>query len=136
MWIYPFVAFGAFIVIAYNLGLWNDRFHTDFWFAFAWGAFPVLASYWIHASRLSAAVVLLALGCFAMTLAQRTLSTQVRTVRRRTRRVEGTMELIDGSSVVLGEASLIAAPERALLLLSIFSVALAAGLLAFRMGNY
>jgi len=133
MWIYPFVAFGAFIVIAYNLGLWNDRFHTDFWFAFAWGAFPVLASYWIHASRLSAAVVLLALGCFALTVAQRTLSTQVRTVRRRTRRVEGTMELNDGSSVVLGEASLIAAPERALLLLSIFSVALAAGLLAFRL---
>ena len=135
LWIFPFVAFGAFIVIAYNLGLWNDRFHTDFWFAFAWGAFPVLASYWIHASRLSAAVVLLALGCFAMTLAQRTLSTQVRTVRRRTRRVEGTMELIDGSSVALGEASLIAAPERALLLFSIFSVALAAGLLAFRLEN-
>ena len=43
--------------------------------------------------------------------------------------------LNDGSLVVLGEASLIAVPERALLLLSIFAVALAAALLAFRMEN-
>ena len=33
---------GAFIVVAYNLELFGGRFHTDFWFALAWGAFPAL----------------------------------------------------------------------------------------------
>ena len=30
---------GAFIVVAYNLELFGGRFHGDFWFALAWGAF-------------------------------------------------------------------------------------------------
>ena len=36
----PFVLAGAFVVLAYNLELFGGRFHTDFWFAAAWGAFP------------------------------------------------------------------------------------------------
>ena len=78
--VFAFVAFGGFIVIFYNLGLWHNRFHTDLWFAFSWGAFPVLTSYWVNASRLDVAVVLLAVGCFLLTLAQRTLSIPVRTI--------------------------------------------------------
>src|SRR6476619_2762153 len=35
----PFVAAGAFLVLAYNLELGGGRFHTDVWFAVAWGAF-------------------------------------------------------------------------------------------------
>ncbi|MCH8831416.1 MAG: hypothetical protein IID00_01555 [Chloroflexi bacterium] len=136
LWIFPFVAFGGFIVVFYNLGIWHDRFHSDFWFAFSWGAFPVLTSYWINASRLDAAAVLLAFGCLIFTLAQRTLSTQVRTVRRKAVRVEGTMELSDGSAVRLDIPALIAVPERALLLLSGAIVTFAASLLAFRLLNH
>ncbi len=136
LWIFPFVAFGGFIVVFYNLGIWHDRFHSDFWFAFSWGAFPVLTSYWINASRLDAAAVLLAFGCLIFTLAQRTLSTQVRTVRRKAVRVEGTMELSDGSAVRLDIPTLIAVPERALLLLSGAIVTFAASLLAFRLLNH
>src|SRR3954464_8863620 len=33
-----FVAAGAFIVLAYNLELFGGRFHSDTWFAVAWGA--------------------------------------------------------------------------------------------------
>ena len=40
----PFVLAGAFGVVAYNLELFGGRFHTDFWFAAAWGAFPALAA--------------------------------------------------------------------------------------------
>ncbi len=36
LWILPFVAFGGFIVVFYNSGIWHDRFHSDFWFAFSW----------------------------------------------------------------------------------------------------
>jgi len=39
-WMFAFVAFGGFIVVFYNLGLWHNRFHTDLWFAFSWGGVP------------------------------------------------------------------------------------------------
>ena len=132
-WILPFVAFGGFIVIAYNLGLWNDRFHSDFWFAFAWGAFPALTSYWINSPSITASAVLLALGCFLLGLAQRTLSTQVRTVRRKTLSIEGSMQMTDGSSVSLDSSRIISAPEKALFLLSLTMVAFSGSMVAFRL---
>ena len=133
MWLFPFVAFGAFIAVAYNLGLWNSRFHTDVWFAFAWGAFPVLTSYWINALSFSAVPVLLGLGCFTLSLAQRSLSTQVRTLRRKTISVQGKMEMVDGSVERISLSGMLQAPERALALLSIAIPLLAASLLAFRL---
>ena len=63
LWLLPFVAFGGFIVVAYNLGLWNNRFHSDYWFAFSWGAFPVMTSYWIHSPNITPSLLLLAAGC-------------------------------------------------------------------------
>ena len=78
---------------------------------------------------------MLALGCFIFTLTQRTLSTHVRTVRRKAVRVEGTMELSDGSAVRLDIPTLISVPERALFLLSGAIVSFAASLLVFRLLN-
>ena len=132
-WIFAFVAFGGFMVAFYNLGLWSNRFHTDLWFAFSWGAFPVLTSYWVHASRLDAAVVLVAVGCFFLTLAQRTLSTPVRTIRRKALNVEGHIDLANGERLELDREKIILVPERALLFLGAAIVVLAAGLLTFRL---
>ena len=131
LWIFPFVAFGGFIAVAYNLGLWHGRFHSDYWFAFAWGALPALTSYWINALSLNLAAVLMACGCFTLSLAQRTLSTQVRTIRRRTLKVEGRMEMADGSTIRLDATRMILAPEGALRLLSLTVVVLAVSLLVF-----
>ena len=39
-WLIPLVIIGAFLALAYNLELFDGRFHTDLWFAIAWGAFP------------------------------------------------------------------------------------------------
>ena len=132
-WIFAFVAFGGFMVAFYNLGLWSNRFHTDLWFAFSWGAFPVLTSYWVHASRLDAAVVLVAVGCFFLTLVQRTLSTPVRTIRRKALNVEGHIDLANGERLELDREKIILVPERALLFLGAAIVVLAAGLLTFRL---
>ena len=132
-WLFPFVAFGIFIAVAYNLGTWNNKFHSDFWFAFSWGAFPVLTSYWINSLNLNAAAVLLACGCFTLSLAQRALSTQVRTIRREALSVEGTMQMSDGSTVNLDSSGIISTPERALSLLSLTIVVLAVGLLVSRL---
>ena len=132
-WIFPFVAFGGFIAVAYNLGLWHNKFHSDYWFAFAWGAFPVLTSYWINSLSLSVAPILLACGCFTLSLAQRTLSTQVRIVRRKAISVEGRMEMADGGTVKLDSSRIILEPERALRLLCLTAVVFASSLLAFRL---
>lgn len=132
-WIFAFVAFGGFIVVAYNLGLWHNRFHTDFWFAFSWGAFPVLTAYWVNALRFDVAVVLLAVGCFVLTMVQRTLSTPVRTIRRKALSVEGFIKLDNGKRLVLDSRSIVSVPERALLLLGAAIVVLTAGLLVFRL---
>ena len=40
-WLWAFIAVGGFLVVAYNLELFGGAFHSDLWFALAWGAFPV-----------------------------------------------------------------------------------------------
>lgn len=131
--LFPFVAFGTFIAVAYNLGLWRGRFHSDFWFAFSWGAFPAFTSYWASALSLNTSAVPMALGCFTLSLAQRSLSTPVRTIRREALRVEGRIEMADGSMTELTPAVVLRPAERALKLLSLTTVVVAASLLAFRL---
>ncbi|MFN2469429.1 MAG: hypothetical protein ABR583_00225 [Gaiellaceae bacterium] len=118
LWLLPLVAFGGFIVVAYNLELFGGRFHGDVWFGLSWGAFPLLAGYLVCAERIDVEAVAAAGAAFLLTLAQRVLSTQVRTVRRRLRAVTGTAEYDDGRRELLDASSLTAAPEAALRLLS------------------
>jgi len=134
LWLLPLVAFGAFVVGAYNLEWLGGRFHTDLWFGLAWGAFPLLTAYVAQAESLRVAAVLAAAFATLSSLAQRRLSTQVRTMRRRVVAVSGTIELRDGTREPLTVASLAAAPEAALRLLSAALVALAAALLVLRLG--
>ena len=132
-WLLAFVGFGVFIVMAYNLELWKGRFHSDLWFALAWGTFPFITSYWINALSLDAIALLGALACFTLSLTQRTLSNQVRTIRRKALHVEGTVEWDNGTTTELDAYALILAPERALRLLSLSLVVLAVALLVFRL---
>ncbi len=135
VWLLAFVGLGVFIVVAYNLEYWGGRFHSDLWFALAWGTFPLITSYWINALTLDAVAFLWALVCLALSLAQRTLSTQVRTIRRKALRIEGFVALNNGVTNVLDAPTLIEVPERALRLLSFSVVALAVALLTFRLIN-
>src|SRR5262249_9342224 len=52
LWLLVFVAVGAFIVVAYNLELFDGTFHGGLWFPAAWGAFPVLTAYFASARTL------------------------------------------------------------------------------------
>jgi hypothetical protein len=129
-WLLAFVAVGAFLVPAYNLELFGGRFHSDVWFGLAWGAFPVLTAYVATAERLAPEAVLAAVAALFFSLAQRHLSTQVRAVRRRVQRVEGTIEYRDGSAEEISPATLLAAPELALRALTLATIAVAAALVA------
>jgi heme O synthase-like polyprenyltransferase len=132
LWLLPFVALGGFLVLAYNLELFGGLFHTDLWFGFAWGAFPVLTGYLVAAEKLSVEAVLAAVFGLVSSLGQRALSTQVRKVRRRVGDVTGTMTLTGGTPEPISRETLTAAPETALRLLAAGMVSLAAALLALR----
>ncbi|MEK6275118.1 MAG: hypothetical protein AABM30_07240 [Actinomycetota bacterium] len=132
-WLAPLVALGAFIVCAYNLELAGGRFHSDWWFAVAWGSFPLLAAYLVVAERITVEALLAAAFAAFLSLAQRHLSTQVRTMRRRVASVEGTIELLDGSRVPVTAKTLTAAPEAALRALTVAVTTLAAAVLVFRL---
>jgi hypothetical protein len=129
----PFVLVGTFVVLAYNLEWFGGRFHTAFWLAAAWGAFPVLTGYWVNSLTLRPSALFAAVGCFTLTLAQRRLSTPVRELRRRTVSLSGEQRLADGSIVTLDAAHLAAPLEGALGACAVGVVALAIGLVLARL---
>jgi hypothetical protein len=129
----PFIAAGAFLVVAYNLELFGGRFHTDFWFAAAWGAFPAATAYWANAVSIEWAGVLVALACFCLSVAQRRLSTPVRALRRRAVSVSGEITLDDGRQVQLSRESLVAPLDGALRALTAAVVLLAIAFVIVRL---
>jgi hypothetical protein len=129
----PLVLAGAFILVAYNLELFGGRFHSDFWFAAAWGAFPAFTGYWVNALSISAAGILVTVACFALSVAQRRLSTPVRQLRRRTTALTGQQTLADGEVIDLSVATIAAPLDGALRALSAALVLLAAGLVIVRL---
>jgi len=129
----PLVIAGVFIVIAYNLELFGGRFHSDFWFATAWGAFPAFTSYWANALSIDAAGLLMTGACFGLSAAQRRLSTPVRELRRRTVSVSGEQRLMGGDVIELSKARLAAPLDGALRALSVAIVLLATALVVVRL---
>jgi hypothetical protein len=122
LWLLAFVAFGGFIVVAYNLELFGCALHTDAWFAAAWGAFPLLTAFVASAERIRAEAVAGAAFAFLVSLAQRRLSTEARRVRRA------------GGELPADADALLRAPETALRLLCAALPTLAGALLLMRAG--
>ena len=109
-----FVVVGAVLVIGYAFEA--PLIHSDLGFALAWGAFPALTlAYATGAGALPAAAV--AGGTTLLSLAQRRLSTRVRSIRRKATSVAGEIRYRDGSRETIDARSLIAAPEAGLRLL-------------------
>jgi hypothetical protein len=106
-WLLVFVMVGAAAVPLYNLEL---ALHNDWGFALTWGAFPALTGYFVEAQTLRVEGVAAAGYAFALSLAQRTLSTPVRQARRErgttagVEPLERTLRLLTWASVVLAVA--------------------------------
>ncbi len=133
----PFVVAGGFIVVAYSLELFGGRFHTDFWLAASWGAFPALTSWWANtlsfgSAKTVVAGALVAVGCFGLTAVQRRLSTPVRRLRRKTVSVTGEQRLEDGTVIPLSASELAGPLDGSLRGLSWAVVVLAVGLVVIR----
>jgi len=106
-WLLVFVVVGAAAVPLYNLEL---ALHNDLGFALTWGGFPALTGYFVEAQTLRVEAVAAAAYAFALSLAQRTLSTPVRQARRErgttvgVEPLERTLRLLTWASVVLAVA--------------------------------
>jgi len=113
LWLLVFIVFGAAIVVAYNLELFDGLVHTPFWFAFAWGAFPALTAYFASARTLRGEAVLVAAFAFLTSLVQQRLSVDVRFARRtvgdvtQARTAEAALKLLAFSMPVLAGAVLL-----------------------------
>jgi hypothetical protein len=129
-WLGAFIVVGVFLVVAYNLELFGGAFHSDLWFALAWGAFPVLTAGFAQSAEVLPAAVVAAAGCAVLSAAQRVLSTPVRDVRRRVADVQGEIVDRDGRTRAIDAGTLRDVPETALRLLSVAVPLLAAAMLA------
>jgi hypothetical protein len=133
LWLLPMVAFGGFIVFAYNLELFGGRFHSPLWFALSWGAFPVLAGYLVMAEQLTVEAGLTAVYAGLLSAAQQHLSTQVRAIRRRATEVSGVVRFKDGTEDQIRAETLTEANERALRAIAAATVALAVALVVVKL---
>ena len=129
----PYMVAGPVLVIAYNAELFGGVMHTDFGFAAAWGAFPVLTAYTAQTGTLALAPVLAAVGAFALSAAQRQLSTPARNIRRRAQRVEGSITFGDDRAVPITTDVLLQPLERALRATSWAIILIAAALAVARL---
>ena len=130
----PFMVLGPVLVVAYNWELLGGLVHTDAGFALAWGSFPVLVAYVAQTGRLALSPVLAAGAAFALSAAQRRLSTPARLIRRRASHVEGQITLSTGRQVPLDERTLLAPLETTLHAMSWGIVLVAASLAVARLG--
>ena len=131
-WLLAFVVFGGFVVIAYNLELAGGRFHSDLWFALAWGALPLLTAYVAAAETITWAALAAAGFAAALSHAQRCLSTPMRLLRRQARDVSGALDLEDGTRIPITAALLTRAPERALRAMAVATITIAVALVLLR----
>lgn len=125
-WIWAWAAAGLFFAVGYPLE-WPAFLHTNLGFAVAWGAYPVLAGYWVQTESVSLGAVIVAGFATLLSLAQRSLSTPARFVRRET---DAARAEFDGAA--WDRARLLATWEEPLRWLAWAVVALAAGLLVAR----
>jgi len=132
-WLAPLVLAGGLFLPAYNLEWLGGRLHNDVAFALGWGAFPAFTGYFVEAERVAAPGVLVAAGCFALSLAQRRLSSPARELRRRTAALSGVRTRADGATEQLTVPALLAPLEGALRAMSVAVVLTAAALVAARL---
>lgn len=132
-WLAPLVLAGALFVPAYNLEWAGGAFHSDLWFAIGWGAFPAFTGYFVNSEEIGLAGVLMAVGCTAMSVAQRRLSSPARELRRRTLDVSGTRTRADGGTEPLSLAGLLAPLDGALAAMALAIAVTACALVAARL---
>ena len=80
--LWPVAIAEGFFLLAYNLEWFGGRFHRDSWFAFSWGALPVLAGYILQTNAVSLAALLMSLAMALLSLIEIKASRPYKDLRR------------------------------------------------------
>lgn len=118
-----FAILEGFFIFSYNLELFGGRFHTDRWFAFSWGALPVLAGYAMQTNRISLPAVILALSMSLFSVVEIKASRPYKELKRRWPNLNGE------------EQSLLHRYETLLKCISLGVILLGGGLLLWRIAG-
>jgi hypothetical protein len=100
----------GFFVLAYNLEWFGGRFHRDGWFAFSWGALPVLAGYVIQTNSLSPAALLAAAAMALLSVVEIKASRPYKQLKQsggdrgQIRRLEAILKSLSMGVIALGAA--------------------------------
>jgi len=113
----PIIAAELFFAIAYNLEIFQKRFHNGLVFALSWGTIPFLTGFFVNSLTLGITPVIMSVGVGLLTIVQRALSTQARNIRRNTAMLEG-LSLSNGTVIPLTSSELARPAENALKLLT------------------
>jgi hypothetical protein len=103
----------GFFLLAYNLEWFGGRFHRDAWFAFSWGALPVLAGYVLQTNAISVSAALVALAMALLSLVEIRASRPYKELKRamasgrpadaaHAMHLEGILKSLSGGVIVLG----------------------------------
>jgi hypothetical protein len=131
-----FIVVGVVLAVGYNLELLGSRLHNDIVFAAAWGAYPVLTAYYAQAETLRLPAIIAAAGAYALSAAQRSLSTPARSLRRRVASVDGTITYLNGRQAPLSTVTLLAPLEAALKAIAFGLVVFAVALIVTRLVDW
>ena len=99
----------GFFLLAYNLEWFDGYFHTDGWFAFSWGALPVVAGYVMQTNEVALPAVLVAAAAALMSLVEIRASRPYKQLKRSGEAsgdawlacLEGILKCISGGVVLL-----------------------------------
>ncbi|TAJ20581.1 MAG: hypothetical protein EPO65_03415 [Dehalococcoidia bacterium] len=129
-WVLVWAGAGLLLMTGYTLE-WHRWMHSDAAFGLTWGGFPVLVGYWAQTGDIDAAAVFVAGAATLLSLAQRSLSTHARAVRRKADDATVHFERPAGIDD-WGREHLLSTWEQPLKLLAASVVTLAAGMLVTR----
>lgn len=98
-----------FFLLAYNLELFGQAFHSKVWFAFSWGFLPVASGYIIQTNYMSWAALAGGTFGFATAYMQASVSRPYKVLKRRglrsdlehTKRLEGALKTMVGSVILV-----------------------------------
>ncbi len=127
-----FVGLESFFAIAYNLEMFERRFHNALVFALSWGVIPFLAGYYVNALNLSLPILVLAAPVGLLTVVQKTLSTEARKIRRKMKPIDG-LKLAGGEVIPASSKELVRPIEISLQVLTLTVFLIALGLLSERL---
>lgn len=107
-----------FFLVAYNLEIFQSRFHTDFWFATSWGFLPVLAGFVVQTNSVSLASLGGGLFGFCTAYVEISASRPYKALKRRQDDVSPVASKLE--SVLKGIVSTVLATAAFLLALALF----------------